>query len=87
MKHADRTALESLAPLLAQVRERVPPLKEPGAGRFYLKSVAFLHFHHDPAGLFADLKVNGAWQRYPVNSAADYRILLEALDQQLPSSR
>jgi hypothetical protein len=87
MKHADRTALESLAPLLAQVRERVPPLKEPGAGRFYLKSVAFLHFHHDPAGLFADLKVNGAWQRYSVNSAADYRTLLEALDQQLPSSR
>jgi hypothetical protein len=49
--------------------------------------VAFLHFHHDPAGLFAELKVNGAWQRYSVNSAADYRTLLEALDQQLPSSR
>ncbi|WP_051158553.1 hypothetical protein [Nodosilinea nodulosa] len=84
MKHADSRTLAHLAPLLAQVRQRMPPLKEKGAGKFYLKSAAFLHFHDDPTGLFADLKVQGDWQRYPVNHAADYATLLQALDRQLP---
>lgn len=84
MKHADSTTLAQLAPLLDQVGRRVPPLNEKGTGRFYLKSVAFLHFHHDPSGLFADLKADGHWQRFAVNSEADYVILLNALDQQLP---
>lgn len=83
MKHADSDTLTHLAPLLDQVRRRMPPLKEKGAGRFYFKSAAFLHFHLDPTGLFADLKVNGDWQRYPVNSHADYAILLQDLDRQL----
>jgi hypothetical protein len=84
MKHADSNTLTQLAPLLDQVRRRVPPLNEKGAGRFYLKSVAFLHFHHDPSGLFADLKAGGQWQRFSVNNEADYAVLLNALDQQLP---
>lgn len=84
MKHADSDTLAQLAPFLTQVRQRVPPLKEKGVGKFYLKSSAFLHFHQDPAGLFADLKVDGDWQRYPVNSPADYSVLLAMLDLQLP---
>jgi hypothetical protein len=83
MKHADSTTLAKLAPLLEQVRQRIPPLKEKGEGRFYLKSTAFLHFHDDPSGIFADLKVQGDWQRYPVNHAADYLVLLQALDAAL----
>lgn len=83
MKHADSHTLTRLAPLLDQVRQRMPPLKEKGAGKFYLKSVAFLHFHDDPTGLFADLKVRGDWQRYPVNRDADYATLLQVLDQQI----
>ncbi|NJL48949.1 MAG: hypothetical protein HC929_17650 [Leptolyngbyaceae cyanobacterium SM2_5_2] len=83
MKHADSQTLARLEPLLEQVRQRVPPLKEKGEGRFYLKSTAFLHFHDDPAGIFADLKVNGEWQRYPVNTAAEQALLTQALDTQL----
>lgn len=83
MKHADQTTLEQLAPLLAQIRDRIPPLKEKGPGKFYLKSAALLHFHDDPAGIFADLKIAGDWQRYPVNNEAEYAALLAALDQQL----
>jgi hypothetical protein len=73
-----------LAPLLTQVRQRVPPLKDQGVGKFSLKASAVLHFHQDPAGLFADLKVDGDWQRYPVNGPADYSLLLATLDRQLP---
>lgn len=84
MKHATPDTLAHLSPLLKQIRNRVPPLKEKGIGKFYLKSTAFLHFHQDPAGIFADLKVEGDWQRYPVNTAAEYRALLQAIDGQLP---
>jgi hypothetical protein len=83
MKHAQQNALVQLSPLLNQVRERIPPLKEKGVGKFYRKSTAFLHFHEDPAGLFADLKVEGDWQRYPVNHPGEYATLLTAIDQQL----
>lgn len=52
MKHAAAEALEALGGLLDQVRD-VPDLKERSPSVFYLKSSAFLHFHDDPAGLFA----------------------------------
>ena len=83
MKHANHDTLARLSPLLQQIRHRVPPLKEKGEGRFYLKSTAFLHFHDDPSGIFADLKVGGDWQRYPVNDEQAYAALLQALDESL----
>ena len=55
MKHAGAAALDQLEPLLAAVRALPGPV-EKTRGVFYLKSRAFLHFHEDPAGLFADLR-------------------------------
>jgi hypothetical protein len=55
MKHAGPAALDSIEPLLAQVRQ-AGALKEKSRGVFYLKSKAFLHFHEDPAGMFADIR-------------------------------
>lgn len=86
MKHATDETLAQIAPLLDQIRDRIPPLKEKGTGKFYLKSSAFLHFHDDPAGIFADLKVAGDWQRFPVNTEAESAALLAVLDQQLPAN-
>lgn len=83
MKHANQETLAQLSPLLQQIRSRMPPLKEKGTGKFYRKSTAFLHFHDDPAGIFADLKVAGEWQRWPVNTDAECTALLAAIDQQL----
>jgi hypothetical protein len=83
MKHATSETLATIAPLLEVIRQQVPPLKEKQPGIFYLKSIAFLHFHEDPLGIFADLKVNGAWVRYPVNDANDWDILLQSLNQKL----
>jgi hypothetical protein len=85
MKHANQDTLAKLSPLLQQIRSRIPPLKEKGEGKFYRKSVAFLHFHDDPTGIFADLKVNGDWQRYPVNTEAEYATLLSTIDQEISS--
>jgi len=55
MKHASSTALDVLEPLLAELRA-LPGLVEKSRGVFYRKSRAFLHFHEDPKGLFADMR-------------------------------
>ena len=55
MKHAGDAALDQLEALLAKLRALPGPV-EKKRGVFYLKSKAFLHFHEDPAGLFADVR-------------------------------
>ena len=58
MKHAGPDALDRLEPLIARIRD-LPGLVEKTRGTFYRKSRAFLHFHEDPKGLFADIRVVG----------------------------
>ena len=55
MRHARPAALDQLEPLLARLRQ-IDGLRERARGVFYLRSKAFLHFHEDPAGLFADIR-------------------------------
>jgi hypothetical protein len=55
MRHARPAALDQLEPLLAALRD-IPGLGEKARGVFYRKGRAFLHFHEDPAGLFADVR-------------------------------
>lgn len=81
MKHAGAAALTQLEPVLAQVR-LFPGLKEKKLGTFYLKSSAFLHFHEDPAGLFADAKLDGTtFTRFAASSNSEQRALISALNQ------
>lgn len=58
MKHAGAAALDRIEPLLVRIR-RHTALKEKSRGCFYLKQKGFLHFHEDPAGMFADLSPAG----------------------------
>jgi hypothetical protein len=67
VKHATPAALARLAPLLDALRE-ISGLREPKPGSFYRGSQAILHFHEDPAGDFADLKVDGEWERSRVTT-------------------
>ena len=55
MKHAGPDTLNVLEPLLGRLRA-VGGLREKSRGVFYLKSRAFLHFHEDPTGLYADIR-------------------------------
>jgi hypothetical protein len=55
MRHARAAALDQLEPLLARLRQ-IGGLNERARGVFYLRSKAFLHFHEDPTGLFADIR-------------------------------
>ena len=75
MKHAGPEALDQLEPVLAKLR-KLDGLRERKRGAFYRGSSAFLHFHEDPAGFFADMKVADDFVRFPVNSAAEVEKLL-----------
>ena len=56
-------------------------LREPKPGIFYWKSKAFLHFHEDTAGLFADVKLDGGtFTRHPVTTRKEQLALLARID-------
>jgi hypothetical protein len=82
MKHAGVVALHGLSKLLEQIRAR-DGIKEKSLGIFYRKSKAFLHFHEDPAGLFADLRMGADFDRYAVNTKKEWKALLTAIDRAL----
>jgi hypothetical protein len=82
MKHADAAALQGLSDLLEQIRVK-KGIREKKLGIFYRKSKSFLHFHEDPAGLFADLRMGAEFDRYPVNTKKDWKVLLTAIDRAL----
>jgi hypothetical protein len=82
MKHAGAAALHGLSDLLDQIRVK-RGIKEKTLGIFYRKSRSFLHFHEDPAGLFADLRMGADFDRYPVNTKKEWKVLLTAIDRVL----
>lgn len=75
MKHAGRAALATVEPLLAELRT-AQGLVEKRPGVFYRKSRAFLHFHEDQAGIFADVRIDGEWQRLPASTVPAQRKLV-----------
>jgi hypothetical protein len=82
MKHAGPAALDALEPLLAALRG-LPGLQERSRGVFYRKGRAFLHFHEDPQGLFADIRdAQGRdFERIEVTGEPGRRRLLELAGQ------
>lgn len=84
MKHASSATLDILEPLLAQVRA-LPGLVERSRGVFYRKGRAFLHFHEDPKGLFADVRdASGQdFDRIEVSTGAGRQQLLAAAQARL----
>jgi hypothetical protein len=86
MKHAGAAALDALEDLLAAIRARgaLPGgFKEKQRGVFYRQGKAWLHFHEDPAGLFADLRAGADWVRFPVSRPAGRTKLIAAIDRAL----
>ena len=72
MKHATLQALDTLEPLLLELR-RVDGIVERKRGNFTRKSKAFLHFHEDPAGLFADVRDGVDFARHRVSTQRERR--------------
>ncbi|HET6615929.1 MAG TPA: hypothetical protein VFH62_08580 [Dehalococcoidia bacterium] len=85
MKHATPVALDALEPLLAALRG-IDGLTERKRGVFYRRSQAALHFHEDPAGFFADVRLGPGWVRLPVNTVHERRSLLAELKAELAAT-
>jgi hypothetical protein len=75
VKHAAAETLAILDDLLRQVR-KFEELTEKKPGIFYRRSIAFLHFHEDTSGIFADVKVGKAYTRVRVSTIAERRRLI-----------
>jgi hypothetical protein len=86
MKHAGEAALDRLDDLLSRLRKQ-KGLTERKRGVFYLASAAFLHFHEDPEGLFADVRTDSEWERLPVTTRVQQRELVAKIKTALRRPR
>lgn len=75
MRHARDGALDQLEGLLGDLRT-MPGLTEKKRGIFYRGSQAFLHFHEDPSGLYADVRFDIDFERLRVSSAKEQQTLV-----------
>ena len=75
MRHARSEALDELEPLLGDLRS-IPGLVERSRGVFFRRSKAFLHFHEDPSGPHADVRVGDDFERHRVATAEERAGLL-----------
>jgi hypothetical protein len=79
MRHITPENLDRLEPLLDGLRG-LEALQEKKRGVFYRRSKAFLHFHEDPAGLFADVRLAGPdFERHPVTTRSQQRALVQRI--------
>jgi len=64
------------------------PLSERRPGVFYLGSRAYLHFHDDPAGVFADVKLDlVTFSRLPLTTAAEQASFVARVVRSLSARR
>ena len=84
MRHAGPATFARIPWLLDELRAR-EALREARPGVFTLRSRAFLHFHDDPAGVFADVRLTDEFVRLPVSSRSEQADLLDRIDDCLSS--
>ncbi len=88
MKHAGQSSLDKLEPFLRQLR-KLEGLKEKKRGSFYRNGPRgwrnFIHFHEDPAGLFADVSFAQGDERIECSKAAQKANLLRRIRAEFSS--
>jgi hypothetical protein len=78
VKHATEAGLDSLESLLERLRS-VPGLVEKRRGVFYRGSRAFLHFHEDPTGMYADVRLGEDFERLRVTTRREQNLLVSSV--------
>lgn len=78
MRHATAATLDELGPLLDRLRG-LDGLVERTRGVFYRRSRAFLHFHEDPTGLYADVRLGSDFERFRVTTGDEQHVLFQAV--------
>jgi hypothetical protein len=71
VRHATPGDLEQVQALLEGLRT-IPGLVERKPGNFSWRSRPFLHFHHDPSGMYVDARLgDGDFERQRVTTARE----------------
>ncbi|HEV8205861.1 MAG TPA: hypothetical protein VGR04_04110 [Acidimicrobiia bacterium] len=78
MRHVTAAGLDELDDVVSELRG-VDGLKEKSRGVFYRGSRAFLHFHEDPSGLYADVRLDADFDRMRVTTNAERKRLLSVV--------
>jgi hypothetical protein len=83
VSRARKATLQQLEPFLGEVRALgIDGLVEKANGAFYKRRVGILHFHEDDEGVYADVKVDGEWQRVQVDRGHGKRTVISLLRRQ-----
>jgi hypothetical protein len=82
VRHATQDDLDRLEQLLTDLRA-LPELRERNRGSFSVGSKAFLHFHEDSGELYADVRLDGSFERMRVTSRAEQLAFLRRVRRQL----
>jgi hypothetical protein len=82
VKHAGPEALDRLGPLIEALRG-LDGLIERRPGVFYRGSKAFLHFHEDPSGLYADVRLTTEFERLRVETQRERATLVKQVRNSL----
>jgi hypothetical protein len=75
VRHVTAAGLDELDDVVRELRG-VDGLKEKSRGVFYRGSRAFLHFHEDRSGLYADVRLDADFERMRVTTKAERKRLL-----------
>jgi hypothetical protein len=78
VRHVTAAGLDELDDVLSELRG-VDGLKEKSRCVFYRGSRAFLHFHEDPSGLYADVRLDADFERMRVTTKAERKRLLSVV--------
>jgi hypothetical protein len=78
VRHVTAAGLDELDDVLSELRG-VDGLTEKSRGVFYRGSRAFLHFHEDPSGLYADVRLDADFERMRVTTKAERKRLLSVV--------
>jgi hypothetical protein len=80
VRHARDDALDELEADLLPALRQFDVLTEKKRGTFYRKSQGFFHVHEDPAGLFADVKLDGQqFERVEITTPAQRKRLVKQI--------
>jgi hypothetical protein len=78
VRHVAAAGLDELDDVVSELRG-VDGLHEKSRGVFYRGSRAFLHFHEDPSGLYADVRLDADFDRMRVTTNAERKRLLSVV--------
>ena len=85
MRHATAETLETLAGLLTELRA-IEGIVEKRPGAFSRGSRAFLHFHDDPTGSYADVRFGDEFERCRVTTKREQQALVSRIRTELKRS-